>query len=250
MVVTGAWDWDRRIFSAGAKPRNALEVTVTQLDSPLFFGRIFGETSFDASARAIATYRPRDMMLVLDISGSMNDEDKIKHLKSAVDLFFDALDLPGDQDRVGLVTYSTDAKLEIGLTSDFKSVNKFVQKVNAEGWTNIGGGMELGRNELNLRGRRMAKKMIVVMTDGLANRPPNVDPKNYVLDQGRTAVGEGIEVVTIAFGNDADNSLMKKVADKSTGTHFHVKGSIRKLEKDLKKAFLVIATHRPTVLVQ
>ena len=40
----------------------------------LFFGRIFGKSSQDQSATAVATMNPRDIAFVVDLSGSMNDD--------------------------------------------------------------------------------------------------------------------------------------------------------------------------------
>src|SRR5687768_17837235 len=56
-----------------------------------------------------------------------------------------------------------------------------VHDYNAEGWTNIGYGMELGRNELQQRGRREAVKMIVLMTDGKVNRPLDREDRKSVV---------------------------------------------------------------------
>lgn len=41
---------------------------------PLFFAPAIGSTKADVSAEAIATFQPRDIMVVLDFSGSMNDD--------------------------------------------------------------------------------------------------------------------------------------------------------------------------------
>ena len=41
---------------------------------PLFFAPAFGSQSADVGAEAIATFQPRDIMVVLDFSGSMNDD--------------------------------------------------------------------------------------------------------------------------------------------------------------------------------
>lgn len=41
---------------------------------PLFFAPAFGTRSADVGAEAVATYQPRDIVVVLDFSGSMNDD--------------------------------------------------------------------------------------------------------------------------------------------------------------------------------
>jgi hypothetical protein len=53
-----------------AEPYSAVRVTVTGGGSAAF-GRIFGINSFNTSAQATAVHRPRDVMMIVDLSGSM-----------------------------------------------------------------------------------------------------------------------------------------------------------------------------------
>ena len=47
---------------------------------PLFFGRVLGKDNFSIESQAIAMYQPRDIVLVLDFSGSMNDDSELKSI--------------------------------------------------------------------------------------------------------------------------------------------------------------------------
>lgn len=180
----------------------------------------------------------------------MNAHHAIDDLKEAVQLFFDTLKASGSQDRVGLVIYSTEAKLKMGLSSNYDAINKLAQSEKADGWTNIGDGMMAGRLELLANGRAGAQKMMVVMTDGHVNRPANKDPRQWVLTQAQLSAAEGVELVTISFGSDPDKGLMIQVAETSPGDHFLVSGSVKQQEKQIRKVFYRIATYRTTVLVQ
>ena len=55
---------------------NLTQATVTQGNST-FFAKIFGITSSNVTATAIAAHRPRDTTIVLDFSGSMNNESDL-----------------------------------------------------------------------------------------------------------------------------------------------------------------------------
>ena len=55
---------------------NLSQATITQGNST-FFGKILGITSFNVTATAIAAHRPRDTTIVLDFSGSMNNESDL-----------------------------------------------------------------------------------------------------------------------------------------------------------------------------
>ncbi|NLX99880.1 MAG: VWA domain-containing protein [Rhodopirellula sp.] len=67
----GNWDTQTRRFDPGAEEVNAIDVAVHSRARPFFFARVLGRDEFDSQARAIASFSPRDIMLVLDFSGSM-----------------------------------------------------------------------------------------------------------------------------------------------------------------------------------
>ena len=67
----GMWNSDSRVFSQNNSEPEAIEITIRRQNQPLFFARIFGST-FDTEVSAVATFQPRDIMLVLDYSGSMS----------------------------------------------------------------------------------------------------------------------------------------------------------------------------------
>ena len=250
-VEFGHWDFSGRSFSPGVAPYDAMQVTVRKTDTPLFFGKMAGQAATqNVAGRATAAYRPRDIVLVLDYSGSMNAQGRIQELKDSVALFIFTLQEIEAEDRVALVRYSTQGEMAIPLTTDLDRVNSTAQGVNADGWTNIGHGMELARLELTSHARSHAAKMMIVMTDGKVNRPQGTDPKTYVIDEAGRARDEGITAVTISFGDDADRTLMQQVADITKGVHFNVPDSVSGYEDDLRAVFRKIAVNRPVILVQ
>ena len=58
--------------------------------------------------------------------------------------------------------------------------------------TNIGDGIKNAREHLEDEGRTGAFKMMVVITDGKANRPSGVDPMTYAIQQAQLAADAGI----------------------------------------------------------
>jgi Flp pilus assembly protein TadG len=64
-----------------AVPYNVVKVRALRISGadgdnrlPLFFAPVLGSNKADVGAEAIATFQPRDIMIVLDFSGSMNDD--------------------------------------------------------------------------------------------------------------------------------------------------------------------------------
>jgi hypothetical protein len=70
----GTWDAGSESFSDADGPGNAIRVTVTMDDLPLFFAPVFGKLHFDTGAQAVAMSNPRDIAFVVDLSGSMNND--------------------------------------------------------------------------------------------------------------------------------------------------------------------------------
>jgi len=78
-VEFGQWDEQTRTMLPGGQVPSAIRVIARQPDRPLFFGRLFGLGRFETQAEAVATYRPRDIVVVLDYSASMNDDSELRH---------------------------------------------------------------------------------------------------------------------------------------------------------------------------
>jgi Flp pilus assembly protein TadG len=73
-VEFGIWDATARQFTPTKTTGNAIRVTARQENASLFFGWVLGRTSFSPVASAVATANPRDIVFVVDLSGSMNDD--------------------------------------------------------------------------------------------------------------------------------------------------------------------------------
>jgi Mg-chelatase subunit ChlD len=180
-------------------------------------------------------------------------------VKDAVGVFMEYIQEVDCKDRVGLVIYnspSQTAVLEYPLTDDFAQIENTAEHRQAghyDQYTNIGAGIYQARLELASHARPGAFKMIVLMTDGQANRPSNESyAKSYVLQQAQAVAGEKYPIVTVSLGNAADTDLMQQVADITKGIHFNVPGgeSVVDYREDLLAVFRKIANDRPLALVK
>ncbi len=181
-------------------------------------------------------------------------------LKNAVSAFVDFLQVPGVDDRLGLVIYTAEdgtAILEQGLTNDFDRIDQIARDRQAGHYhaeTNIGDAIRLAREELLENGRPGANQLIVLMTDGEANRPHRNESldKEFTLQETRRTANTPIRMMTISLGVLADVVLMEQVAQLCNGVHFNVPGGrpLSEVERDLIAAFEEIAHYRPLKLVQ
>jgi Flp pilus assembly protein TadG len=187
-------------------------------------------------------------------------EQPVTALKDAVDVFLDYLEVNSTDDRVALALYSSSnntAILEQALTKQYDLVTQKCRQRQAGhyvGGTNISAGMTEGREELEDNARVGAKKMMILMTDGVVNLPIgdlSLD-KLRVINEAHACADAGIPIVTISLGAYADTDLMQQVADISGGAHFIVEGGqpIEDVEEQLEEVFSQVAADRPLQLVK
>lgn len=145
---------------------------------------------------------PQDTMLVLDRSGSMFGS-KLQAAKNGATEFIDRLTT---NDRCGLVSFANDVTLDEGLTDDFDAAKTSVDSLNAGGGTDVGGGVQAARDELNNNGRSDATPVMVVLSNGLDNY--GADP----IAAADAAKNDGIRLITIAYGGTAAEDQLEAMA--------------------------------------
>ncbi len=187
-------------------------------------------------------------------------EQPVTALKDAVDVFLSYLTAHStdDQVSVSIYTYSDGtAKLEQTLTKTYTLISNVTRNRQAGhyiGGTNISAGMTKARLDLIANARPGAKKMMLVMTDGVVNMPTGntTSDKAKVLAEAQLAANAKIPIVTIALGAYADTALMQQVADISGGAAFVVPGGqpIAQVKAQLEAVFAQVAADRPLKLVQ
>jgi hypothetical protein len=75
-VEMGLWNVETGTFTPVTSGGNAVRVTARRTNAPLFFARVFGRDRFDTTASATGMANPRDIVFVVDLSGSMNDDSE------------------------------------------------------------------------------------------------------------------------------------------------------------------------------
>ncbi len=73
-VLIGRFDFVNKTFVVTTSGQNAVRVFTRVTDKPFFFAPVIGQNKFNSSAHATAMLNPRDIVFVVDTSGSMNDD--------------------------------------------------------------------------------------------------------------------------------------------------------------------------------
>lgn len=285
----GKWDDEAGVFSATTDEPNAVRVTARQSNERFFFGQIFGQTVFGVPGQAVASGNgsPLDIMMVLDLSGSMEDEGRIEALQNSAPTFVDVIEELGGADRIGVMGLSADPSgydpvdeghagslymaagtpsddhhvgvLEANLTGNFDDLRSNALSSNTleawryTGWTGTGAAIRDAAHYLAhvSYARENAIRVIVLMSDGDANKPRNNGP-SYARQMATYAAGLDVIIYTISLGNDAKLDLMQDIADTTGGEHFDATGSGEsQLTSKLTEAFEKAArAAKRTTLVQ
>ena len=151
----------------------------------------------------------RDLLMAIDISGSMRESDLYSgnNSYSRIDVVRQvASEFVGNRtgDRVGLIMFGSNAYVQTPLTFDHQTVAHFIREavVGLAGRsTAIGDAIGLGVKRL--RERPVDARVLLLLTDG-ANSAGVVDP----LDAARVAAENNIRIHTIGVGSDSQQSIL------------------------------------------
>ena len=161
----------------------------------------------------------KDIVFVLDTSGSMADEGKIDKAKKA--LLFGIRTLR-DGDRFNIINFAGEEHLmERGLISANADGKKrgedFINKLQPTGGTNINESLLASLKQFENGDR---PKMLVFMTDGL----PTVGETNVdkILSNLKNAKKLDIRIFPFGFGYDVNTTLLDKIGSENSGISDYV----------------------------
>lgn len=199
------------------------------------------------SSRQSVSVEGIDIVLAMDISGSMLAEDfHPNRLEAAKEVAVDFIkDRPGD--RIGLVVFSGESFTQCPLTTDHPVLINLFEEIKSgmiEDGTAIGDGLATAVNRL--KESQAISKVIILLTDGENNRG-FIDPTSAA----EIAKVFGVRVYTIGVGTIGtapypmptpfgiqyqqmevriDEPLMKKIAEMTNGKYFRATNK-QKLEE-------------------
>ena len=128
-------------------------------------------------------------------------------------------------DYMSLTSFSWTASLDQPLTTSYGPGSAFETAVGAmvpQGRTNVGHGIELARNEIVNNGNPLGYRVLILVTDGMANRCPDggggfmdcsqAPAEQYARDQATLAAQAGFALYTIGLTDNSGEPLMQEIA--------------------------------------
>jgi Ca-activated chloride channel family protein len=161
----------------------------------------------------------KDIVFVLDTSGSMADEGKMEKARNA--LLFGVRTLR-EGDRFNVINFAGEEHLFedrlIPASADGKRRGaEFVKKLQPTGGTNINDALRAALKQFDSADR---PKMLVFMTDGL----PTVGETNVekIIGNSKDIKVSGLRMFTFGVGYDVNTRLLDKLAEENSGAADYV----------------------------
>jgi Ca-activated chloride channel family protein len=163
-----------------------------------------------------------NLVLLLDVSGSMQSPDKLPLLKQSLGLLVDAL---REDDRVAIVVYAGAAGLVLPSTSgDRKDViMAAIHSLEAGGSTAGGAGLRLAYRVARENFREHGNNRVILATDGDFNVGESSDGAMIRLIEEERGAGVFLTVLGFGTGNLKD-SKMEAIADHGNGNYAYIDG--------------------------
>jgi Ca-activated chloride channel family protein len=166
-------------------------------------------------------YSAKDVVFVVDTSGSMAEEGKMEKARAAL-LYGVRILRP--QDRFNVISFAGEEHLmESGLiAADEKGRQRgeaFIKQLKPVGGTNINQSLLASMSQFS-ESDRARPKILVFMTDGL----PTVGTTNVtkIVDNVRKASKPGVRLFTFGVGYDVNTALLDKLASENGGVADYV----------------------------
>jgi Ca-activated chloride channel family protein len=264
-VDTAAYANVRRMLMAGQTPPPAAVRTEEMLnyfryDYPLPKDRIrpfsvtstVSDTPWNPETRLIriglraydvprSARPPANLVFLIDVSGSMNEENKLPLVKTALGMLADQL---RPQDRVSIVVYAGAAGMVLKPTSNGQYVKQALACLAAGGSTAGGAGLDLAYATAKANFIKNGVNRVILATDGDFN--VGVTRDQDLLSLVKQKMQGGVTLTALGFGDgNYNDAMMEKIADAGNGNYAYIDSAIearKVLSDELSSTLVTVAS--------
>jgi len=161
---------------------------------------------------------PSNLVFLLDVSGSMNEPNKLPLLKDSLRMLVNQL---SSKDRVAIVVYAGASGLVLPSTNNKNEILNALDELSAGGSTNGGAGIQLAYRVALDNFIQGGNNRVILATDGDFNVGLSSDNELVNLIQNKRQSGVFLSVLGFGSGNYND-SMMEKLADKGNGNYAYI----------------------------
>lgn len=184
--------------------------------------------SFDNLARACEI--PTDSLLLIDRSGSMDDDganppQPLTGVLNAAQTYIQKIGMTA---RTGIISFATESSVEQVLSSVAEDVKNAINNISigtngiqhTNAYSALSKAFEIYTNP-NTNDRVAEQKIVILLTDGVVTRPQNpnnIEDETYAermtIEAAEQLKKQGVIVYTIGLGSAINDTFMQKVASK------------------------------------
>jgi Mg-chelatase subunit ChlD len=162
-------------------------------------------------------------IVLLDVSGSMNEDSKLNNVKKSLHFLIKFLQ---KTDHISLVTFNSNSNIIIEnmkVSNDYIETFKYaIDIINANGGTNLSSGL------LNVKGlierakevnQNISKTGLIILTDGYTNEGITKSEDIIRLIESLKNVDSTLSITTIGYSDGHNANLLKDIATNGGGSY-------------------------------
>ncbi|MGE0266864.1 MAG: von Willebrand factor type A domain-containing protein [Candidatus Omnitrophota bacterium] len=163
---------------------------------------------------------PSNLVFLIDVSGSMNQSNKLPLLKQSLKMMVNQLQ---PNQKVAIVTYSGSARLHLDSTSGAykERIHAAIDNLSAGGSTAGEAGIKLAYRVAKDHFIRNGNNRVILASDGDFNVGMQNDYDLVELIKERAKDGVFLSILGFGTGNYKD-SKMEKIADNGNGNYYYI----------------------------
>jgi len=161
-----------------------------------------------------------NLVFLLDVSGSMNNENKLPLVKEAMDLLIHKLD---QRDRVAVVVYAGASGLVLPSTTanNHETIAHALNNLSAGGSTNAGAGIQLAYKVARDNFIKDGNNRVILCTDGDFN--VGQTNRGELADVADKQAEKGISLTILGFGmGNYKDDMLEELSNKGKGSYAYV----------------------------
>jgi len=161
-----------------------------------------------------------NLVFLLDVSGSMNDYNKLPLLKKSFKMMVNNL---SENDFVSIVTYAGATGVVLPPTScnNKKFIFDRLENLYAAGSTNGAGGIELAYQQAEMHLMSKGNNRIILATDGDFN--VGISDQTQLVKLMEEKRNKGIDITVLGFGmGNLKDASMEAMANNGNGNYFYI----------------------------
>lgn len=163
---------------------------------------------------------PSNLVFLIDVSGSMNDANKLPLLQQSLKMMVSQL---RPEERISMVVYAGNAGVVLDSTPGYNKglIMSAIDNLRAGGSTAGGQGIQLAYDIARKNFIRNGNNRVILATDGDFNVGVSSDSELVQLIEEQRKSGIFLTVLGFGTGNLQDGK-MEKLADKGNGNYFYI----------------------------